>query len=60
VDTVNRGLPDYARVHHWLRADAPFSTNNDLATANGRLRRVALLDHYQSAIDELMAEGVPA
>nr|WP_313403739.1 AMP-binding protein [Pseudomonas sp.] len=60
VDTVNRGLPDYARVHHWLRADAPFSTNNDLATANGRLRRIALLDHYQSAIDELMAEGVPA
>ena len=60
VDTVNRGLPDYAHVHHWLRADAPFSTNNDLATANGRLRRVALLDHYQSAIDELMAEGVPA
>jgi len=60
VDTVNRGLPDYARVHHWLRADAPFTTNNDLATANGRLRRVALLDHYQRAIDELMAEGVPA
>jgi long-subunit acyl-CoA synthetase (AMP-forming) len=60
VDTVNSGLPDYARVHHWLRADAPFTTNNDLATANGRLRRVALLDHYQRAIDELMAEGVSA
>ena len=60
VDTVNRGLPDYARVHHWLRADAPFSTSNDLATANGRLRRSALFDHYQAAISELMAEGVPA
>ncbi len=60
VDTVNRGLPDYARVHHWLRADAPFSTSNELATANGRLRRAALFNHYQAAIDELMAEGVHA
>lgn len=60
VDTVNRGLPDYARVHHWLRADAPFSTSNELATANGRLRRAALFNHYQAAIAELMAEGVHA
>jgi long-chain acyl-CoA synthetase len=60
VDTVNRSLPDYARVHHWLRAEAPFSASNDLATANGRLRRAALFDHYQAAITDLMAEGVPA
>ncbi|WP_277372643.1 AMP-binding protein [Pseudomonas sp. AA-38] len=60
VDAVNRGLPDYARVHHWLRADSPFNASNDLATANGRLRRTALFTHYQAAIDELMAEGVPA
>ncbi|AQZ32842.1 long-chain acyl-CoA synthetase [Pseudomonas sp. LPH1] len=60
VDAVNRGLPDYARVHHWLRADAPFNASNDLATANGRLRRAALFSHYQAAIDELMAEGVHA
>lgn len=60
VDAVNHGLPDYARVHHWLRADAPFNASNDLATANGRLRRAALFTHYQAAIDELMAEGVHA
>ncbi|WAJ36388.1 AMP-binding protein [Pseudomonas sp. GOM7] len=60
VDAVNRGLPDYARVHHWLRADSPFNASNDLATANGRLRRTALFTHYQAVIDELMAEGVPA
>ena len=60
VDAVNHGLPDYARVHHWLRADAPFNASNDLATANGRLRRTALFNHYQAAIDELMAEGVHA
>ncbi|VXC74895.1 putative Long-chain-fatty-acid--CoA ligase [Pseudomonas sp. 8Z] len=60
VDEVNHGLPDYARVHHWLRADAPFNASNDLATANGRLRRSALFNHYQTAIEALMAEGVHA
>ena len=55
IDQVNAGLPDYARVHHWLRAAQPFSEANGLATANGRLRRTALLPHYQSAIDRLMA-----
>jgi hypothetical protein len=38
VDAVNAELPDYARVHHWLRADAAFTPANGLATANGRLR----------------------
>ncbi|SDH79794.1 Long-chain acyl-CoA synthetase (AMP-forming) [Pseudomonas benzenivorans] len=55
VAAVNRQLPDYARVHHWLRAAQPFGAANQLATANGRLRRAALLQHYQSAIDQLMA-----
>ncbi len=55
IDQVNAGLPDYARVHHWLRAAQPFSEANGLATANGRLRRAALLQHYQNAIDHLMA-----
>ncbi len=56
VERVNRQLPDYARVHHWLRAEQPFSAANGLATANGRLRRAALCQHYQSAIDELMTD----
>jgi long-chain acyl-CoA synthetase len=55
VAAVNLTLPDYAQVHHWLRAEQPFSSANELATANGRLRRAALLQHYQSAIDHLMA-----
>ncbi|MGG2396596.1 AMP-binding protein [Pseudomonas sp. SH1-B] len=60
VAEVNRHLPDYARVHHWLRAEHPFSAANELATANGRLRRNALFNHYQSAIAACMAEGVNA
>ncbi|AHY41667.1 AMP-binding protein [Stutzerimonas decontaminans] len=53
VERVNAGLPDYARVHHWLRAAEPFNAGNGLATANGRLRRNALFNHYQSAFNAL-------
>ncbi|MVW74854.1 AMP-binding protein [Pseudomonas xionganensis] len=55
VAAANQTLPDYARVHHWLRAEQPFSSANALATSNGRLRRTALLNHYQGAIEQLMA-----
>ncbi|HWS73728.1 MAG TPA: AMP-binding protein, partial [Quisquiliibacterium sp.] len=51
VASVNSRLPDYARAHHWLRADGPFSAVNGLATPNGRLRREALFEHYRAAID---------
>lgn len=50
VAAVNAQLPDYARVHRWLRADAPFDAANGLATSNGRLRRDALLEHYRPAL----------
>jgi len=56
IDQVNQHLPDYARVHHWLRAAQPFNAENGLATANGRLRRAALNEHYQFAIAECLAE----
>ena len=55
INQVNQRLPDYARAHHWLRAAQPFSADNGLATANGRLRRVALNQHYQSAIAQCLA-----
>lgn len=48
VARVNAGLPDYARVQHWRRADQAFSPANGLATANGRLRRGALWAHYEA------------
>jgi long-subunit acyl-CoA synthetase (AMP-forming) len=39
VDKVNDALPDYARIHAWLRHDTPLSHLNGLATVNGRPRR---------------------
>ena len=46
VAAANAGLPDCARAHRWLRAEAPFTPANGLLTANGRLRRAALAAHY--------------
>lgn len=47
---TNATLPDYARVQRWLRADAPFTPANGLLTANGRLRRAALVERYLARI----------
>ncbi|KAF1712075.1 long-chain acyl-CoA synthetase [Pseudoxanthomonas kalamensis DSM 18571] len=48
---VNRGLPDYAQVADFVRAEAAFGLGNGLLTANGRVRREAVLARYAGAID---------
>jgi long-chain acyl-CoA synthetase len=53
VDAVNQGLPDYARAHHWRRADQAFTADNGLATSNGRLRREALRARYAAELAAL-------
>lgn len=51
VAKANTALPDYARVHHWLRLPQPFTPANGLLTANGRPRRDAILEQYHAALD---------
>lgn len=53
VASVNLRLPDYARVGAWIRADEPFTSANGLATANGRVRRDAVLARYGGRLDAL-------
>ena len=48
---MNRGLPDYAQVRDLVRADAPFSFADGLATSNGRPRRDAIMARYRDAVD---------
>lgn len=50
---VNAQLPDYARVHLWLRAATPFEPGNGLLTGNGRVRRAAVLARYADALEDL-------
>lgn len=46
IDAVNKVLPDYARIEHWTRMPEPFTLANGLATANGRLKREAILSKF--------------
>ncbi len=54
VDAANARLPDYARVRAWVRAEAPFTCGNGLATANGRPRRDAIWGTYGERLDALL------
>jgi acyl-CoA synthetase (AMP-forming)/AMP-acid ligase II len=51
VRAANARLPDYARIGRWMRADAPFTPQNGLATANGRVRRDAVWKTYGARLD---------
>jgi long-subunit acyl-CoA synthetase (AMP-forming) len=50
VYVVNQTLPDYARIKQWHLAEQPFSTDNELLTDNGKLRRAHIFTAYQSAL----------
>ena len=52
VAEANEALPDYAQVHHWTRVDHPFTPANGLLTANGRLRRDAIVERYREQLSE--------
>ncbi|MCB1612373.1 MAG: AMP-binding protein [Xanthomonadales bacterium] len=51
IAEVNRGLPDYARVSRYLRADEPFLPGNQQLTGNGRVRRDVVLARYAEALE---------
>ncbi len=56
IAEANRVLPDYAQVKHWLPAQTPFLPQNGQLTANGRLKREAIWQLYQPAIEQLYEE----
>lgn len=60
VAQANARLPDYARIGLYLRADAPFSPANGLATDNGRVRRDAVWGAYGEKLAQLYAHAYGA
>ena len=56
IAEANRVLPDYAQVKYWLPAQTPFLPQNGQLTANGRLKRAAIWQLYQTAIEQLYEE----
>jgi len=57
IAEVNSHLPEYARVHAWIPASAPFMPQNGQLTANGRLRRDTIWQAYQNRINALYEES---
>jgi long-subunit acyl-CoA synthetase (AMP-forming) len=55
IEQLNQSLPDYARIKKFIIADNDFSVSNELLTANGRLRREAILQVYADKIQHLYA-----
>jgi long-chain acyl-CoA synthetase len=53
VAVANNAQPHYKRVHAYDVADEPFSIENGLLTANGKLKREAISERYQAAIERL-------
>lgn len=46
VADCNHQLPDYARIGQIVISPTPFTTENGLATANGRVRRLAIESQF--------------
>ena len=53
ITTVNQDLPDYAQIGPWMLADEPFTSNNGLATVNGRLKRDLIKHKFNNQIESL-------
>jgi long-subunit acyl-CoA synthetase (AMP-forming) len=58
VAAANELLPDYARIHQWLRTDTAFSSANGLLAASGKPRRDAVWAHYRHRFESAAAEPV--
>jgi long-subunit acyl-CoA synthetase (AMP-forming) len=58
IARVNATLPDYARIHHWLRLDEPLQTTNGMLTPNGRLRRQQIEQHYGRRMTHLYQKEI--
>lgn len=53
IASVNSQLPHYKRIHAFHISAEPFTIENGMLTANGKLRRDVIIDRYRSEIEKL-------
>jgi long-chain acyl-CoA synthetase len=58
INVVNQRLPDYAWIRKFVLAGEAFTPHNNMLTANGRLRRASIANHYRQSLDDLYNEEV--
>jgi len=55
IEAINGSVPHYRKIRKWHRSREGFSVENGLLTANQKLRRVVIEDHFKQEIDTLYA-----
>lgn len=58
VESMNLGLPDYARVMAWHRLEKPLQSESSFMTDNGRPRRNAINEAFHTEIGALYANSM--
>ena len=53
LEKLNADLPHYRRIHAFQVLEDPFTIENGLLTANGKLKRDAIAAHFGAAIEEI-------
>ena len=53
IDNVNAGMPNYKQIRAFHVVDEPFSIENGLLTANGKLKRDAIAAALRDQIEEM-------
>ena len=53
LDAVNSQLPHYRRIHAFHIDKEPFTIENGLLTANGKLKREVIAAHFQAQIENM-------
>jgi long-chain acyl-CoA synthetase len=53
IDEINSDLPHYKRIRNYIIADEPFSIENGLLTANQKLRRQVIENHFATVVDQM-------
>lgn len=56
VESRCRDFPGYARVRRVIKADEPWTLDNDLMTATLKLKRAKIIDHYKDRLDAIYEE----
>ena len=53
LEKINAQLPHYKRIHAFHISAEPFTIENGLLTANGKLKRDAIAAHFRTEIEDL-------
>jgi long-chain acyl-CoA synthetase len=60
IDELNRSLPHYRKIRKFRRVDEKFTIENGLLTANQKMRRKVIENHFQPVIEAMYREGAGA